>query len=247
MDSEIDHNPDDAYAEDDLPDLVLDTRKDSSSSLEGQEDSNSSSVIDLLFNLSRERRSVSSSDVANWIDAGNDEIDNFDTEQVHAERTLNDDFKVTYTNHGKAYVPKISDKYRSYLSLMPDEEEGEVQDEATKAKIHEERQKILAHFQALTGQQQEEQREIWTEELSILEEEIAQLKIKLGAKLNRRNHLRLLLGFDMIKKVAKKSVDHLAKEFKDLLQNAKTSNEPLQQQPSSSSQENNNSKIEINQ
>ena len=166
--------------------------------------------------------------------------------QVHAERTLNDDFKVTYTNHGKAYVPKISDKYRSYLSLMPDEEEV-IQDEATKAKIHEERQKILAHFQALTGQQQEEQREIWTEELSILEEEIAQLKIKLGTKLNRRNHLRLLLGFDMIKKVAKKSVDHLAKEFKDLLQNAKTSNEPLQQQPSSSSQENNNSKIEINQ
>ena len=74
--------------------------------------------------------------------------------QVHAERTLNDDFKVTYTNHGKAYVPKISgtDMYRSYLSLMPEEEE--VQDEATKAKIHEERQKILAHFQALTGQQQ---------------------------------------------------------------------------------------------
>ena len=88
---------------------------------------------------------------------------------------------------------------------MPDEEEV-IQDEATKAKIHEERQKILAHFQALTGQQQEEQREIWTEELSILEDEIAQLKIKLGTKLNRRNHLRLLLGFDMIKKVAKKSV-----------------------------------------
>ena len=167
--------------------------------------------------------------------------------QVHAERTLNDDFKVTYTNHGKAYVPKISDKYRSYLSLMPDEEEV-IQDEATKAKIHEERQKILAHFQALTGQQQEEQREIWTEELSILEDEIAQLKIKLGTKLNRRNHLRLLLGFDMIKKVAKKSVDHLAKEFKELLHNAKTSNEPLQPQPSSStSQENNNFKIEINQ
>ena len=114
---------------------------------------------------------------------------------------------------------------------MPDEEEV-IQDEATKAKIHEERQKILAHFQALTGQQQEEQREIWTEELSILEDEIAQLKIKLGTKLNRRNHLRLLLGFDMIKKVAKKSVDHLAKEFKELLHNAKTSNEPLQPQPS---------------
>ena len=124
---------------------------------------------------------------------------------------------MTYTNHGKAYVPKISgtDTYRSYLSLMPEEEE--TQDEATKAKIHEERQKILAHFQALTGQQQEEQREIWSDELTLLEEEIAQLKIKLGAKLNRRNHLRLLLGFDMIKKVAKKSIDHLTKEVKDLL------------------------------
>ena len=73
---------DDAYAEDDLPDLVLDTRKDSSSSLEEKEDSNSSSVIDLLFNLSKERRSVSSTDVANWIDAGNEEIDQFDTEEV---------------------------------------------------------------------------------------------------------------------------------------------------------------------
>ena len=136
---------------------------------------------------------------------------------------LNDDFKVTYTNHGKAYVPKISDKYRSYLSLMPDEEETEP-DEATKAKIHEERQKILEHFQALTGQQQAEQREIWSEELSILETEIAQLKIKLGAKLNRRNHLRLLLGIDMIKKVAKKSIDHLTKEFKDFLSNAEQEN-----------------------
>ena len=73
---------DDAYAEDDLPDLVLDTRKDSSSSLEEKEDSNSSSVIDLLFNLSKERRSVSSTDVANWIDAGSEEIDQFDTEEV---------------------------------------------------------------------------------------------------------------------------------------------------------------------
>ena len=39
---------------------------------------------------------------------------------------MNDDFKVTYTNHSKAYVPKVSktEVYRSYLTLMPDEEEG---------------------------------------------------------------------------------------------------------------------------
>ena len=82
MEFESDHNSDE-YVEDDLPDLVLDTRKDSSSSLEGNNhDSNSSSVIDLLFSVSRERRSVSSTDVANWIDAGNDEIDSFDKEEV---------------------------------------------------------------------------------------------------------------------------------------------------------------------
>ena len=44
-------------------------------------DSTSSSVIDLLLSLTR-RRSVSSSDIDHWIDAGEDEIDNFDGEEV---------------------------------------------------------------------------------------------------------------------------------------------------------------------
>ena len=90
---------------------------------------------------------------------------------------MNDDFKVTYTNHSKAYIPKLSGNYRSYLSLMPDEEDeyetstSEISsndDKTKKAQIHEERLKILAHFQALSGQQQTEQRETWSKELQTL-------------------------------------------------------------------------------
>lgn len=98
--------------------------------------------------------------------------------------------------------------YRSYLSLMPEEEESTKTQE-----IHKERLKILAHFQTLTGQQQSEQRETWSEELEIVENEIAELKIKLGVQLNKRNHLRLLLGLDLIKK----SVHNLAKEMREFI------------------------------
>ena len=84
----IHHRNDDAYAEDDLPDLVLDlhlNKKDSNSSLDANNldfDSNSSSVIDLLLSMTKGRRSVSSSDISNWVDAGEDEIDSFDREEV---------------------------------------------------------------------------------------------------------------------------------------------------------------------
>merc|ERR1711997_1125876 len=207
------------------------------------------------------RRSVSSSDIAQWVDAGDDEIDNFDGEEVRAERMMNDDFKVTYTNHSKAYVPKVSktEVYRSYLTLMPDEEEeggGDTStsksenegDDTKKAQIHEERLKILAHFQTLSGQEQTEQRETWSQELKILEKEISDLKSQLSAQINRRNHLRLMLGLQMIKKVAKKSMDHLAKEVRDLIKNAKGEQQPLNQSQEKdllpTSIENNNAKVE---
>lgn len=87
---EIHQKEDDAYAEDDLPDLVLGAsssyRKDSTSSNPNQ-DSNSSSVIDLLLSMSKVRgRSVSSSDICQWADAGDDEIDHFDGEEVSFSR-----------------------------------------------------------------------------------------------------------------------------------------------------------------
>ena len=61
---------------------------------------------------------------------------------------MNDDFKVTYTNHSKAYVPKLSgtDVYRSYLNLLPEDEEKDEVDESKKSQISEERKKILGTY-----------------------------------------------------------------------------------------------------
>ena len=61
---------------------------------------------------------------------------------------MNDDFKVTYTNHSKAYVPKLSgtDVYRSYLNLLPEDEEKDEVDESKKSQISEERKKILGKY-----------------------------------------------------------------------------------------------------
>ena len=61
---------------------------------------------------------------------------------------MNDDFKVTYTNHSKAYVPKLSgtDVYRSYLNLLPEDEEKDEVDESKKSQISEERKKILGEY-----------------------------------------------------------------------------------------------------
>ena len=130
---------------------------------------------------------------------------------------MNDDFKVTYTNHNKAYIPKLSgtDVYRSYLNLLPEDEAEDEVDESKKSLISEERKKILgnfyncnlkklnpnthffsngnfqlfvyifftnytAHFKSLSGQEQESQRKIWSQELSQIEKEITELKNQLG-------------------------------------------------------------------
>jgi hypothetical protein len=67
---------------------------------------------------------------------------------------------VSYTDHRKNYVPKLSgtEVYRSYLSLMPNEDDDSddsesdlVKTDVKKAHIAEERRKILAHFHTLTG------------------------------------------------------------------------------------------------
>lgn len=76
-------NSDDAYAEDDLPDLVLDAaRKDSTSSLDGNHEDSNSSVIDLLLSMTNGRKSVSNVDISRWVDASEEEIDSFDGEAV---------------------------------------------------------------------------------------------------------------------------------------------------------------------
>ena len=57
--------------------------------------------------------------------------------------------------------------YRSYLSLMPDGEEDEAQNQ-----LMEERRAILEQFSKLSGREQELQRRSWTDELSNVLDEV---------------------------------------------------------------------------
>ena len=87
-------------------------------------------------------------------------------------------FRVTFTDNRKVYVaPKPNSNYdfllgrenmyRSYLSLMPDGEENETQNQ-----LLEERRAILEQFSKLSGREQELQRRSWTDELSTVLDEV---------------------------------------------------------------------------
>ena len=98
---------------------------------------------------------------------------------------------------------------------MPESDDEDEEEESRRKSsshiISEERLKILAHFQTLSGAQQETQRKTWTDELSKVEKEIIELKIQLGVKVSRRNQLRFLLGMEMMRKV-KSEVTNAAKK-----------------------------------
>ena len=53
----------------------------------------------------------------------------------------------------------------------------------------------MAHFQTLSGQEQTQQRETWSQELKILEKEIAELKMQLSTHINRYEILKSLKEF----------------------------------------------------
>ena len=153
-----------------------------------------SSVIDLILSMTGGRRSISDSDVhsgdktnlsKNEKSSRNnleDEslVDLADDELVAcaAERRENG-FRVTFTDNRKVYVaPKPNSNYdfllgkdamyRSYLSLMPDGEEDEAQNQ-----LLEERRAILEQFSKLSGREQELQRRSWTDELSNTLDEVS--------------------------------------------------------------------------
>ena len=159
-----------------------------------------SSVIDLILSMTGGRRSVSDSDVhsvdkkissqineslekdlntiedESLVDLGDDEL-----VACAAERREHG-FRVTFTDNRKVYVaPKPNSNYdfllgketmyRSYLSLMPDGEEDENQNQ-----LLEERRAILEQFSKLSGREQELQRRSWTDDLSTVLDEVKFVK-----------------------------------------------------------------------
>ena len=118
-------NQDDEYHDDGLPDLVL-----ASKSQDEEEDyEEDNSVVDLILSLAEGRRAVSVSDLASDVSQDSEYLnDQLEETTVHAVPSGATGFKVTYTDHRKAYVPPskppsyASQVYLSYLCLMPDEE-----------------------------------------------------------------------------------------------------------------------------
>ena len=104
----------------------------------------------------------------------------------------------------KAYVPKVSgsEKYRSYLSLMPEDipssegvSGGGSGDPAADEEEEEgKRQQILSEFRALSYEDQIGQRISWAKDLERTENEILELKERLAFKTAWCGVLRRNLG-----------------------------------------------------
>jgi len=92
--------------------------------------------------------------------------------------------RVSYEDHSKIYIPKIStsDNYRSYLNLtMPsDEESGD--------------EPIKEQFQSLSPENQARQRQEWSKDLAKTDAEMEALLVKLKEKTRHAQILKRKLG-----------------------------------------------------
>ena len=119
-------NQDDEYHDDGLPDLVLASKSQDDDEEDYDEDN---LVVDLILSLAEGRRAVSVSDLASDVSQDSEYLnDQLEETTVHTVPSGATGFKVTYTDHRKAYVPPskppsyASQVYLSYLCLMPDED-----------------------------------------------------------------------------------------------------------------------------
>jgi len=95
-----------------------------------------------------------------------------------------DGIRVTYEDHSKVYIPKIStsDNYRSYLNLtMPsDEDSGD--------------EPIKEEFQSLSPENQAKQRQEWAKDLTRTDAEVEALIIEMKGKSRQAQVLKRKLG-----------------------------------------------------
>ena len=96
-----------------------------------------------------------------------------------------------------------AEKYRSYLSLMPEDvEEEEEAGGKTTAEEERRREQILSEFTALSFEEQRAQRIKWAQELALTVDEIAELKERLALKTAWVGVLQRNLGISKWKKFA---------------------------------------------
>eukprot|EP00094_Tigriopus_californicus_P006100 TCALIF_05874-PA protein Name:"Protein of unknown function" AED:0.29 eAED:0.29 QI:0/-1/0/1/-1/1/1/0/299 len=217
------------YHEDSLPDLVLDAFPHHGYPQSRPNSISLSSSLDLLTlagggpSRLEDRCSDFLSTSEGWNESeysssgANEEV----TTEVSTQSGV---FKITYVDHRKAYViPKVGSskhesKYRSYLSLMPEDVTDDPECEVDEKK----RAQILSDFTALSFEEQQNQRLTWAQELLQTEDEIAVLKEKLAFKTAWCGVLRRNLGLTTWKKLSTTCVEYMAhlKETSSHLQQA---------------------------
>lgn len=220
---------DQEYHEDSLPDLVLDAFPHHGYAQSRPNSVSLSSSLDLLTltgggpSRLEDRCSDFLSTSEGWNESeysssgANEEV----TTEVSTKSGV---FKITYVDHRKAYViPKMGSskhesKYRSYLSLMPEDVKDDPESEADEKK----RAQILSDFTALSYEEQQNQRITWAQELLQTENEIIELKEKLAFKTAWCGVLRRNLGLTTWKKLSNTCVEYMThlKETSNHLQHA---------------------------
>lgn len=222
-------NNEDEYQDDGLPDLL--TGHQDNKSEGSNASSNANSIVDLILSMTGGRRSVSTSDLSTIADASDRPMRIGDAADPKADLQMFEDayeqvvhaeakelgFRVSYTDHRKAYVPLKpayeSKVYLSYLCLMPDDNEVVTsKDEDSKSEapsrlgydtilspekvkfLREERKAVLMQFAKLDGREQELQRRAWLDELKILEDDLEILRWRLDSARKKRNQLKQWIG-----------------------------------------------------
>lgn len=203
----ISASEDDEYHEDSLPDLVLDSftkgshlgpAKVSGERRESLSPVASSSSLDLLTLTAAETNEVA--DESAW-----NESDYLPATEVTTEiSSRSGDLKISYVDHSKAYVAPGVEKYRSYLSLMPEDVEDDEADggKSTAEEEEERRAQILTEFTALSFEEQRAQRIKWAQELALTVDEISEVKERLAFKTAWVGVLQRNLGISKWKKFA---------------------------------------------
>ncbi len=204
--SEADDNQDE-YHEDSLPDLVL--RTDKPTRLDSTSSQRSLDLLTLVGSPEHEHDKDKKS--SHWNDP--DYMHNNEEITTEVSESSRDVFKVTYVDHSKPHVTKVksgaNERYRSYLSLMPEHDQDQEHDQ------DERRSQILSDFRALSYEDQMGQRHRWAEDLLRTEDDIAELKELLAFKTAWCGVLRRNLGLSKWRRLSE-----MAERTSDSFQNA---------------------------
>jgi len=192
----------DEYHEDTLPDLVLTTsqyyHRDKSSYTSktladfelGDECDDDVTVEDIDFTFPPDLINASADPTLDIQD------EYFSTEQISSTYGSSG-IRISYSDHTKVYVPKISAAYRSFLNLTDVTgplEDDTCSNETGLTSTEESLEHVEEQFNSLTLENKEKLRDEWNEDLLRTQLEIVQLRKEVLMKIRKANNLKRKIG-----------------------------------------------------